>query len=87
MSQIMGATTFLGVFMTKKHKSEKKIDFSRKTAVCRHFYRSDLRFTYNFHQRSVNGCEIGPRNAKNLKQWSIPTVNDLGNTMKPSKKL
>ena len=87
MSQIMGATTFLGVFMTKKHKSEKKIDFSRKTAVCRHFYRSDLRFTYNFHQRNVNGCKIGPRYAKNLKQWSISTVNDLGNTMKPSKKL
>ena len=87
ISQIMGATTFLGVFMPKKHKSEKKIDFSRKNAVCRHFYRSDLRFTYNFHQRNVNGCKIGPRYAKNLKQWPIPTVNDLGNPMKPSKKL
>ena len=87
ISQIMGATTFLGVFMTKKHKSEKKIDFSRKTTVSRHFYRSDLRFTYNFHQRNFDGCKIGRRHAKNLKQWSIPTVNYLGNTMKPSKKL
>ena len=72
MSQIMGATTFLGALMAKKHKSE-KIDFSRKTVVRRHFYHSELRFTYNFHQRNVNGCKIGPRYAKNLKQWSIPT--------------
>ena len=30
ISQIMGATTFLGVFMTKKHKSEKKLTFREK---------------------------------------------------------
>ena len=76
----------LGVFMAQKHKSEKNI-FFRKTTVCRHFYRSDLRFAHNFHRRNGNGRKIGSRYAKNLKQWFIPTENCLENAMKPSKKL